>query len=155
MGPTWGRQDTDGPHVGHMNLANWGYPDVISFKLSHCISLVDRAHVNFNNGCDHWMTWWDFTMWQVTKRIAQIARFMWPTYGPPGSCRPQVSHMLATWTLLSGSPCNGGSMLQIFMDVLVVVFRRNALIWKITKTCFLAISRPWWNAGFPYFRCKL
>ena len=23
MGPTWGRQDPDGPHVGHMNLAIW------------------------------------------------------------------------------------------------------------------------------------
>ena len=24
VGPTWGRQDPDGPHVGHMNLAIWG-----------------------------------------------------------------------------------------------------------------------------------
>ena len=23
MGPTWGRQDPGGPHVGHMNLAIW------------------------------------------------------------------------------------------------------------------------------------
>ena len=23
MGPTWGRQDSGGPHVGHMNLAVW------------------------------------------------------------------------------------------------------------------------------------
>ena len=27
---------------------------------------------------------------------------MAPTWGPPGSCRPQVDPMLATWTLLSG-----------------------------------------------------
>ena len=33
----------------------------------------------------------------------QIARFTWPTWGPPGSCRPQVSPMLAPWTLLSGT----------------------------------------------------
>ena len=32
----------------------------------------------------------------------QIARFMWPTLGPPGSCRPQVGSMLAPWTLISG-----------------------------------------------------
>ena len=32
----------------------------------------------------------------------QIARFTWPTWGPPGSCRPQVAPMLAPWTLLSG-----------------------------------------------------
>ena len=24
MGPTWGRQDPGGPHVGHVNLAIWG-----------------------------------------------------------------------------------------------------------------------------------
>ena len=34
--------------------------------------------------------------------ITQIARFMGPTWGPPGSCRPQVGPMLAPWTLLSG-----------------------------------------------------
>ena len=32
----------------------------------------------------------------------QIARFMRPTWGPPGSFRPQVGPTLATWTLLSG-----------------------------------------------------
>ena len=33
----------------------------------------------------------------------QIARFTWPTWGPLGSCRPQVGPMWATWTLLSGA----------------------------------------------------
>ena len=32
----------------------------------------------------------------------QIAKFMGPTWGPPGSCRPQVGPMLPPWTLLSG-----------------------------------------------------
>ena len=31
-----------------------------------------------------------------------IARFMWPTWGPPGSWRPQVGPTLTPWTLLSG-----------------------------------------------------
>ena len=31
-----------------------------------------------------------------------IARFMGPTWGPPGADRPQVGLMWATWTLLSG-----------------------------------------------------
>ena len=35
-------------------------------------------------------------------RPAQMARFMGPTWGPPGSCRPQMGPMLAPWTLLSG-----------------------------------------------------
>ena len=32
----------------------------------------------------------------------QIAKFMGPTWGPPGSCRPQMGPMLAPWTLPSG-----------------------------------------------------
>ena len=34
--------------------------------------------------------------------ITQIAKFMGPTRGPPGSCRPQMGPMLTPWTLLSG-----------------------------------------------------
>ena len=34
--------------------------------------------------------------------LSQIARFIGPTWGPPGSCRPQMGPMLAPWTLLSG-----------------------------------------------------
>ena len=33
---------------------------------------------------------------------SQIAKFMGPTWGPHGSCRPQIGPMLAPWTLLSG-----------------------------------------------------
>ena len=33
---------------------------------------------------------------------SQIAKSMGPTWGPPGSCRPQMGPMLAPWTLLSG-----------------------------------------------------
>ena len=37
------------------------------------------------------------------RSIPQIAKFMGPTWGPPGSCRPQMGPMLAPWTLLSGT----------------------------------------------------
>ena len=43
------------------------------------------------------LQWWD-----VFHSNFQIARFMQPTWGPPGSCRPQLGPMLAPWTLLSG-----------------------------------------------------
>ena len=33
---------------------------------------------------------------------SQIGKFMGPTWGPPGSCRPQMGPMLAPWSLLSG-----------------------------------------------------
>ena len=35
----------------------------------------------------------------------QIAKFMGPTWGPSGSCWPQMGPMLAPWTLLSGDSC--------------------------------------------------
>ena len=39
----------------------------------------------------------------VKPNIApQIAKFMGPTWDPPGSCRPQMGPMLAPWILLSG-----------------------------------------------------
>ena len=37
----------------------------------------------------------------VSIAPAQIAKFKGPTWGPPGSCRPQMGPMLAPWTLLS------------------------------------------------------
>ena len=36
------------------------------------------------------------------SKVTQIAKFMGSTWGPPGSCRPQLGPMLAPWTLLSG-----------------------------------------------------
>ena len=38
--------------------------------------------------------------------ISQIAKFMGPTWSPPGSCRPQMGPMLAPWSLLSGMILN-------------------------------------------------
>ena len=38
----------------------------------------------------------------VVEMTTQVARLMGPTWGPRGSCRPQVGPMLAPWTLPSG-----------------------------------------------------
>ena len=35
-------------------------------------------------------------------KVSQIATFIGPTWGPPRSCQPQMGHLLAPWTLLSG-----------------------------------------------------
>ena len=35
-------------------------------------------------------------------KLSQIAKFMGPTWGPHGSCRPQMGPMSAPWTLLLG-----------------------------------------------------
>ena len=43
---------------------------------------------------------------EICNETAQKAKFMGPTWGPPGSCRPQMDPMLAPWTLLSGCTCS-------------------------------------------------
>ena len=45
---------------------------------------------------------WIKHMTQYAKVITQIAKFMGPTWGPPGTCRPQMGPMMAPWIMLSG-----------------------------------------------------
>ena len=47
--------------------------------------------------------WYDQFISSVWFLKPLIAKFMGPTWGPPGSCRPQMGPMLAPWTLLSGA----------------------------------------------------
>ena len=42
----------------------------------------------------------------LNTATTQIAKFMGPTWGPPGSYRPQMGLMLAPWTLLSVKAIN-------------------------------------------------
>ena len=53
---------------------------------------------------------------------AQIARFMGPAWGPPGSCRSQMGSMLAPWTLLSG--CIYILRMHMWVGAYSLVFRR-------------------------------
>ena len=60
----------------------------------------------FVNGCKN--RHFDNFQWPVQSvaksrnDATQIAKFMGPTWGPPGSCRPQMGPTLAPWTLLPG-----------------------------------------------------
>ena len=47
--------------------------------------------------------WLPFGSIKITMS-SQIARFVGPTWGPPGSWRPQVGPTLSPWMLLSGIP---------------------------------------------------
>ena len=76
---------------------------------------INQAHINL-----HWLQlcfykrWiifqlqdWFTGIWEqcsvkIKMKTSQIAKFMGPTWGPPGACRPQMAPMLAPWTLLSG-----------------------------------------------------
>ena len=56
---------------------------------------------------------------------SQIAKFMGPTWGPPGSCRPQMGPMMAPWTLLSGR-----------------VFGSTTLVTRVSLTDMRNINNP-------------
>ena len=79
MGPTWGPPGSCQPQRGPM-LAQWTL-------LSGLASRVGNRML----------------VWEMAKRVtSQIAKFLGPTWGPPGSYRPQMGPMLAPGTLLSG-----------------------------------------------------
>ena len=69
-----------------------------NYYLQH--RLFDRSWKPFEHGM------YFFTDWKRNASsiqiISQIARFMELTWGPHGSCRPQVGPILAPWILLSG-----------------------------------------------------
>ena len=71
-----------------MQLGNYAQP-MCRFIL--CISASHYLDMDiYILGCEH-------------ANIPQIAKFMGPTWDPPGSCRPQLGPMLAPLTLLSGT----------------------------------------------------
>ena len=78
------------------------------------MSLVDPASDRFSapvpaitNAISYYigLRYNDIRLYHRFCRVSQIAGFMWPTWGPPGSCQPQMGSMLAPWILLSGM-CN-------------------------------------------------
>ena len=58
-----------------------------------------------------------------------IAKFMGLTWGPPGSCRPQMGPMLAPWTLLSGT----FSQKYAHLQPLWLLFINNSRSYKVQK----------------------
>ena len=61
----------------------------------------------------------------------KIARFMGPTWSPPGSCRPQMDHILAPLTLLSGEiPVNGENVILVSHSLLLYI---PGGIWSTTQ----------------------
>ena len=53
----------------------------------------------------------------VQNIYTQIVRFIWPTWDPPRSCRPQVGPMSAPWTLLSGYSRTGLTQQILTLEV--------------------------------------
>ena len=106
--------------IASANCVITGSGDWLSFVWCQAIIWTDRdlpsirpSRTHFNETCleKFWFkkmhlkelsaNWWPFCP-SLHVLYSQIARLMRPTWGPPGSCRPQVGPMLAPWTLLSG-----------------------------------------------------
>ena len=49
MGPTWGRQDPGGPHVGPMNLAIWAYTFLCHIRIGSFICWSLHSTIHFRN----------------------------------------------------------------------------------------------------------
>ena len=71
------------PNVSTVHSGN--YAQCLQFAIFHCGLVLDA-----NKRQTHYAYY------------SLIARFVGPTWVPPGADRTQVGHMLAPWTLLSG-----------------------------------------------------
>ena len=72
----------------------------------YIISTPEHVEGVFYTSIFHFITSCMFISWKVVVVLdytgrTPIAKFMWPTWGLPGSCRPLMGPMLAPWTLLS------------------------------------------------------
>ena len=112
--------------------------------MSHYIlmPLIEALSPQHPLECPHWARrLCRDTLQALGRLVPQIARFMGPTWGPPGSCRPQMSPMLAHWTLLSGSfpsrfPCNNFHKTSHYKFVIRLEdkhcswFKKNHKLWS-------------------------
>ena len=70
------------------------------------------------------------------KKITQRARFVGPTWGPSGSCRPQVGPMLAPWTLLSGKPLTNHYWLAHHLILRFISWGElSSCLWRLEEWC--------------------
>ena len=64
------------------------------------------------------------------KWSSQMAKFMGPTWGTPGSCRPQMGPMLAPWTLLTGLLSRGLTVVTWLSPEIALVGLRTWYAWS-------------------------
>ena len=94
---------------------------------------------------------------------SQMARFMGPTWGPPGYDRTQVGPMLAPWTLLSGIQLIPLNIHRILLGPLIARFMGPTwgpsgadrtqvgpmlAPWTLLSGTFFVVVRPFLMSGF-------
>ena len=112
----------------------WSYHASKGFSILRCwqsgyshyeVNLVVRQPHLYNPGNSHNKDAMIMRLFHLYNGNPQIAKFMGPTWGPPGSCRPQMGPMLASWALLLRSLYKGISRLIFFrpLDILAEIFK--------------------------------
>ena len=89
-------------HSSKLLHMHWTYFTIWITSLAHG---QDMIKITKPERWAHFLGYTGVTFWKDVAGfllISLIARFMGPTWGPPGSCQPRVDPMLAPWTLLSG-----------------------------------------------------
>ena len=87
----WNKKEREIFPVGLMNTRM----TILGFHVSYALVVFWCPFIEVS--CHERVVWS-----RLFPAITLIARFMGPTWGPPGSCRPQVDPMLVPWTLLCG-----------------------------------------------------
>ena len=70
---------------------------------------------------------------------AQIAKFMGPAWGPPGSCRPQMGPILAPGTLLSWQVCLDAVRYQALIIVVNYIRDESFMCYSLVLEVTVAI----------------
>ena len=113
----------------------------ISLPLSFAFIPTHRSVIYLSSRLIRKMqTFSDPCMCQEPSRHSQIAKFMGPTWGLHGSCRPQMGPMFTPWTLLSG-------LFQKMVCLLYVHHPRGKSTASDNCTCFWRqLCHLYWNS---------
>ena len=78
--------------------------DVLILLGSGWLIMPNEISVIMVNGITMHIDTRQHLLWSISRlyQIYPDSKVHGPTWGPPGSCRPQMGTMLALWTLLSG-----------------------------------------------------
>ena len=91
---------------------------VRTLEAFHGIGRFDKCTVLAN---------WKACVLYYCQYISLIARFMGPTWGPPGADRTQVGPRWATWTLLSGMSYSWALWLEHWTSISVIEIMDKSL----------------------------
>ena len=92
--------------------------------------------------------------WSVVAESAgsQKTKFMGPTWGPSGSCRPQMGPMLTPWTLLSGvsyqvtiCPLSYAHGFAVHCSVMVIFWVTGGFLWSAYSYPLGSLHWHWGN----------